>query len=104
MSAFHCSCGFAIDDTEAFADHFGWVFDRDDDIGTDGNSHAEISHGNLPGHLCACGFTAADAAEFNDHLLLVVIPADGIGLDGDTHVPVGLSTPHHWYARRPTND
>jgi len=104
MSQFHCSCGFAIDDAEGLADHFGWVFDRDDDIGADGGRHAEISHASPPAHLCACGFTAVDAAEFNDHLLLVVIPSDGIGIDGNRHVPVDLGTPSHWYARSPNND
>jgi hypothetical protein len=103
MSQFHCSCGFAIDDAEGFADHLGWVFDRDDDIGTDGSRHAEIGQANQSGHLCACGFGAGDPAEFNDHLLLVVIPADGIGIDGDRHVPVDLATPHDWYARRPND-
>jgi hypothetical protein len=104
MSIFHCSCGFAIDDPEAFADHLGWVFDRDDDIGTDGIPHAEIIRNNESSHLCVCGFSATDAVEFNDHLLLVVIPTDGIGIDGNRHVPEDMATPHHWYARRPAND
>jgi hypothetical protein len=101
MSVFHCSCGFAIDDCEAFADHLGWVFDRDDDIGIDGKPHAEVIHDDLPAHLCGCGFVAIDAAEFNDHLLLVTIPSDGIGIDGDRHVPVDTGTPLNWYARYP---
>ena len=104
MSALHCSCGFASDHAEAFADHLGLVFDRDDDIGADGSPHSEISHAGLPVHLCACGFSAASATEFNDHLLIVVIPADGIGIDGDRHVPVDLATPRQLYARRPASD
>lgn len=104
MSAFHCSCGFAIDDAEAFADHLGWVFDRDDDIGIDGIRHAEVSHNNPPAHLCACGFTAANPVDFNDHLLIVVIPTDGIGLDGKKHVPVETATPGRWYANQPAED
>jgi hypothetical protein len=104
MSGYHCSCGFAIDDPDALADHLGWVFDRDDDIGTDGSPHAEISHPALPSHLCACGYTTTDAAELNDHLLLAVIPADGIGIDGNRHVLVDLATPRYWYAMRPADD
>lgn len=103
MSAFHCSCGFAIDDAESFADHFGWVFDRDDDIGIDGNRHVEIGFANSSGHHCTCGFASTDAIEFNDHLLLMVIPIDGIGIDGGRHVPVDMASPHNWYAWRPTN-
>jgi hypothetical protein len=104
MSAFHCSCGFAIDDAEAFADHLGWVFDRDDDIGIDGHSHTEIKSPKASGHLCACGISADDAHEFNDHLLFVVIPLDGIGIDGNRHVPVDTATPHSWYSKHLPND
>jgi hypothetical protein len=104
VSSYHCACGFAIDDPEALADHLGWVFDPDNDIGTDGSPHAEVSHPGLPAHLRACGHSSADAAEFNDHLLLMVIPLDGIGIDGDRHVLVDLSTPRHWYAMRPVDD
>jgi hypothetical protein len=102
MSRFHCSCGFAIDDTEQFADHLGWVFDRDDDIGTDGKPHAEIARKGPSGHLCSCGYSCPDPQEFNDHLLLVVITPDAIGLDGDRHVPLDTATPHSWYVRRAT--
>jgi hypothetical protein len=101
MSNFHCSCGYAVDDPEAFADHLGWVFDRDDDIGADGGRHAEITHPGPPAHLCACGYATADPAEFNDHLLFVVIPQDGVGIDGARHVPVDTATPQRWYAGRP---
>jgi hypothetical protein len=104
VSRFHCSCGHAIDDPESFADHLGWVFDRGDDIGTDGHPHAEITHTEPPAHLCACGHAAPDAADFNDHLLLMVIPPDGIGSDGARHVPVDPATPHHWYAHRPAGN
>jgi hypothetical protein len=100
MSCFHCSCGFAVDEAESFGDHLGWVFDRDDDMGTDGNRHAEIVGRNLARHLCACGFASPDAQEFNDHLLLIVIAPDAIGLDGNRHVPVDTSTALSWYVRR----
>jgi hypothetical protein len=104
MSRFHCSCGFAIDDAESFGDHLGLVFDRYDDLGTDGSKHAELVHAGAPGYLCACGFATADRADFNDHLLIVVIPPDAIGIDGDKHIPVDTATPLHLYARRPTDE
>jgi len=104
VSRYHCSCGFAIDDPEALADHLGWVFDRDDDIGTDGSRHAEVTHARLPAHRCECGYTTSDTADFNDHLLLMVIPADGIGIDGDRHALVDLATPRQWFAMRPTRE
>jgi hypothetical protein len=100
MSIFHCLCGFAIDAPEGIADHLGWVFDRDDDIGTDGNPHAEIINDNPPGHLCLCGFKATDPGEFNDHLLIVVITEDAIGIDGGKHTLVDSATPFRWYVRR----
>jgi hypothetical protein len=104
MPRYHCSCGFAIDNPDALADHLGWVFDPNDDIGNDGHPHAEITHPGPPAHLCACGYATSDTADFGDHLLLVVIPPDGIGLDGDRHVLVDLATPHHWYVTRPASD
>jgi hypothetical protein len=103
MPRYHCSCGFAIDDPEALADHLGWVFDPDDDTGNDGHPHAEVTHAGLPAHRCACGYTTTDAADLNDHLLLAVIPPDGVGLDGSRHVLVDLATPAQWYAMRPAD-
>jgi len=104
VSNYHCACGYAIDDPEALADHLGWVFDRDDDIGTDGRPHAEISQPGRAGHLCICGYTTTDPTDFNDHLLIMVIPPDGIGIDGDRHVLVDPATPRHWYAMRPADE
>jgi hypothetical protein len=104
MSRFHCTCGFATDAPEGYADHLGWVFDRDDDAGTDGRPHAEVTHQGPPAHQCACGHAATDPAEFNDHLLFMVLPLDGIGADGHRHVPVDPATPLRWYAHRPDSD
>jgi hypothetical protein len=101
VSALHCSCGYATDTANDFGDHLGFVFDPDDDIGTDGTAHAEIAHGGPPRHLCACGYGTQDTQDFNDHLLLAVLPPDAIGLDGARHVPVSTATPHHWYAHYP---
>jgi hypothetical protein len=100
MSRFHCRCGFAIDDPEELADHLGWVFDRDDDIGTDGSPHAEVTHPGPSAHLSACGYATADATEFNDHLLFMAIPLDGVGIDGGRHVLVDLATPLVRHAAR----
>jgi hypothetical protein len=104
MSVFHCSCGFAADTSEDYADHLGLSFDPDDDIGTDGTAHAEITHGGPPRYQCACGYGTQDTPDFNDHLLLAVLPADAIGLDGNKHIPVNPITPHHWYAHKPSSD
>jgi hypothetical protein len=99
VSAYHCSCGFAINDADEFGDHLREMFDRDDDIGTDGRVHAEVAGGDDRQQriVCACGFAAGDAAELDDHALLVLIPPDGIGNDEGKHVPVDPSTPDRWY-------
>jgi hypothetical protein len=104
VSAFHCSCGFAADTPDDFADHLSWIFAPDDDQGTDVTRHAEIAGTTTRRHLCDCGYASDDPADFNDHLLLAVIPADAIGRDGQRHIPVNPATPHHWYARNPTAD
>jgi hypothetical protein len=104
MSVFHCACGFGADTAEDYADHLALSFDPDDDIGTDGTAHAEVSHAGPARHLCACGHASQNTPEFSDHLLLAVLPADAIGLDGNKHVPVNTTTPHHWYAHSPAAD
>ena len=101
MSAYHCSCGFAIDYADEFGDHLREVFGRDNDIGTDGRAHTEVTpEGQRQPLVCACGFLAADAHEFDDHILIALIPPDNIGRDGDKHVPVDPSTPDRWYIPR----
>jgi hypothetical protein len=107
MSAFHCSCGFASDSADEFGDHARLAFARDDDIGTDGQAHAELAGERalgLPQYSCVCGFQTDDTAEFDDHLLIVFIPADSIGSDGERHVPVDTSTPIRWHVRRAVDD
>ena len=107
MSLFHCSCGFASDDADEFGDHTRLAFARDDDIGTDGQAHADLAGNRAPGmpkHRCACGFQTGDTPEFDDHLLMAFIPPDNIGNDGDKHVPVDTSTPIRWYVRKTTSD
>lgn len=100
MSAYHCSCGFAINEADEFGDHLREVFERDDDTGTDGLVHAEVTpEGQRLPLVCACGFRSYGAPEFDDHLLIVRVPPDGIGNDGDKHVPVDPSTPNRWYIR-----
>jgi hypothetical protein len=99
VSAFHCSCGFAIDDADEFGDHFRAVFDREDDTGTDGRVHIEVTpEGQRQPLVCACGFES-NAREFDDHLLLVRIPPDNRGNDAETHVLVDTSTPVRLYFR-----
>jgi hypothetical protein len=104
MSVFHCSCGFAIDHAEEFADHFHQVFAPDDDIGTDGRTHYELTNASLPKPKCACGFQASDMSELDDHLLIVFIPQDSMGSDDERHLPVDTSTPIRWHVRRAIDD
>jgi hypothetical protein len=98
MSCFHCSCGFAIDDADAFGDHLRLVFTPDDDAGNDGRVHHELDDGGAPPgrHACACGFSAGGIAELDDHLLIVFIPSDDTGIDGQKHVVMDPSTPGGW--------
>jgi hypothetical protein len=100
MSVFHCSCGFAIDCAEEFADHLHQSFGSDDDIGTDGRIHYELADTGPAMHGCACGFATRGVAEFDDHLLMAFIAPDSIGSDGAKHVPADPSTPDRWYVRR----
>lgn len=104
MSAYHCSCGFAINDPREFADHLLAAFDHD--TGTDGRAHAEIITGDEreTQTVCACGFRADDGAELDDHLLLALTPSDSVGTDGERHVLVDPSTPDRWYIRRKPTD
>ena len=107
MSLFHCACGFASDDADEFGDHQRLAFARDDDIGTDGQAHADLADHRVPGaprHACACGLQTDDTAEFDDHLLMAFIPPDNIGSDGDKHVPADPATPIRWYVRKATDD
>lgn len=98
MSAFHCSCGFAINDADEFGDHLRDVFSRDDETGTDGRVHAEVTpEGQRHPLVCACGFLTVGAPEFDDHILLATVPPDGVGRDGEKHVPVDPSTPDRWF-------
>lgn len=98
VSAYHCSCGFAIDDAEEFGDHLREVFGRDDETGTDGRVHTEITpEGQRQPLVCACGYRTGSGPDFDDHILLATIPPDGIGCDGKKHVPVDTSTPVRWF-------
>jgi hypothetical protein len=104
MSAFHCSCGFAIDDPDEYGDHFRLAFAVDDDIGTDGQVHADLVGGSVGRHECACGFTTAGTPEFDDHLLIMFVTPDGFGTDGQRHVPVDTSTPERWFVRKAVDE
>jgi hypothetical protein len=104
VSNFHCSCGFAIDDADEFGDHIRLTFARDDDLGADGQVHADLAGGATRRHECACGFTTDDTPEFDDHLLIVFVTPDGVGTDGQRHVLVDTSTPDRWYIRKFADD
>ena len=107
MSLFHCSCGFARDDADELGDHTRLAFARDDDIGADGQAHADLADERAPStpkHICACGFQTDDTPEFDDHLLIAFIPPDNIGSDGDKHVPADTATPIRWYVRKTVDE
>lgn len=98
MSVYHCSCGFAIDDADELGDHLREVFGREDETGTDGRVHTEVTpEGQRQPLVCACGYHADGGREFDDHVLLAIVPPDSIGNDGEKHVPVDPSTPNRWY-------
>lgn len=100
MQLLQCSCGFAGQDA-GFAEHLGEVFIPPDDIGTDGQAHAEMAADcapeaaghpgapRLPGLTCLCGFSSAEPAAFDDHLLAMFIPANRVGTDGARHAEEG---------------
>jgi hypothetical protein len=73
------------------------VFIPADDIGTDGQAHAEMAadavpaaggHPGAPGLTCLCGFNAGEPAAFDDHLLAMFITPDRVGTDGTRHAEV----------------
>lgn len=105
MSTYHCTCGFAINDPEELGDHLRAVFARDDDTGTDGREHTEITPpGQRRPLVCSCGLVTGSSREFDDHVLLAIIPPDGIGNDGEKHSLVDPSTPERWYVPKTSGE
>jgi hypothetical protein len=104
MELIQCSCRYAAEDA-GFAEHLGEVFIPADDIGTDGQAHAEMSPDHvraasgrrgarsLPGFTCLCGFFTEELAAFDDHLLAMFITADHVGTDGIRHAEAGTVEP-----------
>lgn len=89
MSVYQCACLFTVNDAEEFEDHLLEAFSPMDDIGTDGQVHAEFADHKL---TCMCGFAAAELSDFDAHLLAVFTTANGVGVDGVKHatsLPVG---------------
>jgi len=86
MSLFQCLCGFAHDDPDEFGDHFRFAFMRDDDTGTDGLTHTEITTPDDTSNVCSCGYATDEPRELDDHFLLVFTPLDAVGADGLRHV------------------
>ena len=82
MSAYQCVCLFTASDAGDFADHLLEAFSPMDDIGTDGQVHAELAGYKF---LCACGFAADELPDFDAHLLAAFVTPDSIGLDGRKH-------------------
>jgi len=100
MELLQCSCGFAGGE-DGFGDHLGEAFIPPDDVGTDGQIHAELhpdcipaagTHPDvprLPGFTCLCGFSAEESSDFDEHLLAVFITSDRAGTDGTRHAQSG---------------
>jgi hypothetical protein len=79
---YQCACLFTVSDRDDFADHILEAFSPRDDIGTDGQVHAELVGRRC---LCACGFAAASLPGLDAHLLAMFATPSGVGLDGIEH-------------------
>jgi hypothetical protein len=105
MEALQCSCGYAGEE-DGFGDHLGEVFIPPDDVGTDGQVHAEMHPDcvpaapvdpgapRLPGFTCFCGFFAEESSDFDEHLLAAFTTADRVGTDGTRHAQRGRAELH----------
>jgi hypothetical protein len=80
--SYQCACLFTTSDRDTFTDHVLEVFNPGDDIGTDGQVHAELADHE---RLCICGFTADSWPGLDAHLLAMFITPNGVGLDGVKH-------------------
>ena len=90
MTQHPCSCGYKADSPEDLTVHYGEMFIPADDVGPDGQVHAEAARDKgtpAPATLaCRCGFTTS-IQSFDQHLIDVFTPTDRIGLDGERHAP-----------------
>ena len=82
MSVYQCACLFTVNDADEFEDHLLEAFSSMNDIGTDGQVHAEFADPKL---TCMCGFAAAESSGFDAHLLAVFTTVNGVGVDSVTH-------------------
>jgi hypothetical protein len=103
VSAFHCTCGYAIDDPDCLADHFRDVFTPDDDTDSGGCVHVELTDDYVKlaanparEYVCSCGLAADDGIEFDDHFLMAFATPDAIGTDGRRHSLMDPATPDRW--------
>jgi hypothetical protein len=79
---YQCACLFTASDRDDLTDHILEAFSPADDIGTDGQVHAELAGRQ---RACACGFAAASLPGLDAHLLAMFATPDGVGLDGIKH-------------------
>jgi hypothetical protein len=94
MTQHRCTCGYEAESPEDLTVHFGEMFTPADDVGPDGQVHAEAARDKrstsgtqAPATLtCRCGLTTSFDG-FDQHLTDVFTPADRIGLDGKKHQP-----------------
>ena len=89
MRIYQCACLFTVNDADEFEDHLLEAFSPKNDIGTDGQVHAEFA---IPKLTCVCGFAADEVSDFDAHLLAVFATVNGVGVDGIKHttsIPAG---------------
>jgi hypothetical protein len=80
MLATRCACGFERLPDEEVIDHLLAIFEPQDTVGNDGQTHEELT-----GRACLCGFLAISGEELDTHFLTVFTAADAIGSDGRRH-------------------
>lgn len=88
MTQHRCTCGYEAENPEDLIVHFGEMFIPADDLGPDGQVHAEAARDKgspAPATLtCRCGYTASIEG-FDQHLIDVFTPASRVGLDDQRH-------------------
>ena len=93
MTQHQCTCGYEAEGLDDLTVHFGEMFIPADDVGLDGQVHAEAARDKTstgptpPATLtCRCGVTTSFES-FDQLLTDVFTPADRVGLDGQRHAP-----------------
>jgi hypothetical protein len=88
-----CLCGYEATSDEDLSDHLAEVFMPDDDRGSDGVAHAELSRPGSDSTVweCLCGLTTIEVASLDAHLAQAFTPEDRTGSDGTRHAPASVT-------------